>query len=89
MLTVAEAVVAATAVVGNYCTDPPPDVRAAAISKLASHYRDYPDDGITNTQFSDQSAAWKPSSRAMLDSGASALLAPWRRPRARLIEASK
>ena len=38
----------------------------------------------------DQSlASWKPSSRAMLDSGASQILAPWRRPRARLIEATE
>ena len=87
-LTHAEAEAAAEAMVDDFCTDPPAEVRTAAIAKLISHLRNYPDDGVTNTQFSDQSASWKPSSRALLDSGASQLLAPWRRPRARLVEAS-
>ena len=86
-LTASEAMAAAEALVDDFCTNPPAEVRTAAIVKLAAHYRHFPDDGTTNTQHGDQSGSWKPSSRAMLDSGASALLAPWRRPRARLVEA--
>ena len=89
MLTAAEALAAATAVVDDYCTAPPATVRTAAIAKLSAHFRSYPDDGVTNAQHGDQSASWKPSSLAMIDSGAAALLASWRRPRARLIEATE
>ena len=87
-LTHAEAEAAAEALIDNYCTDPPAEVRTAAIAKLAEHLRSYPSDGLTNTQFGDQGASWKTSSPAMFDSGASQILAPWRRPRARLVEAS-
>ena len=62
-LTHAEAEAAAEAMVDDFCTDPPAEVRTAAIAKLADHtFASYPDDGVTNTQFSDQSASWKPSS---------------------------
>ena len=88
-LSAAEAMAAAEALVDDFCTDPPAEIRTAAIAKLAAHLRDYPDDATTSTSFSDQSASWKPSSRAMFDSGASQVLAPWRRPRARLIEATE
>ena len=86
-LTATEAMAAAEALVDDYCVAPPSDVRIAAIARLASHLRVYPDDGTTSTQHGDQSASWKPLATAMIDSGASALLASWRRPRARLIEA--
>ena len=89
MLTATEAMDAAEKLVDDYCVQPPAEIRIAAIAKLAEHLRSYPSDGLTNTQFGDQGASWKPSSRALLDSGASALLASWRRPRARLIEATE
>ena len=88
-LTATEAMAAAEALVDDYCVAPPSDVRIAAIARLASHLRVYPDDGTTSTQHGDQSASWKPLATAMIDSGASALLASWRHPRARLIEATE
>lgn len=88
-LTAAEARAAAEALVDNFCTDPPAHVRTAAVVKLAAHLRSYPDDGITATSFGDQSSSWKPASQVMLDSGASQILAAWRRPRARLVEATE
>ena len=88
-LTAAEALAAAGALVDDFCTDPPAEVRIAAIARLSNWLRSSPDDGTTTTTHGDQSGSWKPSSRAMLDSGASQILAPWRRPRARLIEAAE
>ena len=88
-LTAAEAMAAAEALVDDFCTNPPSEVRTAAIAKLAEHFRGFPSDGTVAGQHGDQSASWKPSSQAMLDSGASELLAPWRRPRARLVEATE
>ena len=88
-LTAAEARAAAEALIDSYCTDPPADVRTAAIAKLAAHLRDYPDDAVVSVSFGDQASSWKPSSRALLDSGASHILAAWRRPRARLIEVTE
>ena len=88
-LTAAESMAAAEALVDDYCVLPPAEIRTAAIAKLSAHLRHYPADGTTNTQHGDQSSSWKPSSRALLDSGASELLAPWRRPRARLVEATE
>ena len=89
MLTATEARDAAEAQVDDYCVGAPAAIRTAAIAQLAEHLRSYPADGISNTQFGDQSASWQPTSRALLDSGASALLSSWRRPRARLIEATE
>ena len=88
-LTAAEALDAAEALVDDYCVLPPAGIRTAAVAQLAEHLRHYPADGTVSTQHGDQSSSWKPSSRALLDSGASELLAPWRRPRARLIEATE
>ena len=88
-LTAAEAEAAAEAMVDDYCTTPPAEVRTAAIARLSEYIRTSPPDGTTATSLGDQSTSWKPSSVAMRDSGASQILAPWRRPRARLIEATE
>ena len=64
-LTATEARDAAEALVDDYCvTGAPAEIRTAAIAKLAEHLRSYPSDGLTNTQYGDQGASWKPSSRS-------------------------
>ena len=89
-VTAAAALAASTAYVDAYCTDPPAEIRTAAIGLFARWIERYPSDGIVSVNHSDQSVSWAPiamGSGVML-SGAAALLAPWRRPRARVIEAA-
>ena len=89
LLTAAEALAAATEAIDSYCTDPPASIRTAAIGQLANHLQRYPSDGIASVSHSDQTVSWQRSEMAsgIMLSGAAALLAPWRRPRGRVIEA--
>ena len=69
---------------------PPAEIRTAAIGLFARWIERYPSDGIVSVNHSDQSVSWAPiamGSGVML-SGAAALLAPFRRPRGRVIEAA-
>ena len=89
-VTASEALAASTAYVDAYCTDPPAEIRTAAIGLFARWIERYPSDGIVSVNHSDQSVSWAPiamGSGVMLW-GAAALLAPWRRPRGRVIEAA-
>ena len=86
-LTAAEALAAATALVDDYCADPPADVRTAAIARLSNWIQRAPSDGIASVTHSDQTAAWKSdmSASGMMLSGAAGMVASWRRPRGRVI----
>ena len=86
-LTSAEALAAAATEVDRYCSDPPADVRLAAIARLANWIERAPSSGIASVTHSDQTAAWKSdiSASGIVVSGAAGLLASWRRPRGRVI----
>ena len=84
-LTDAEWTAAATAAVNRYAPDAPPDVRAAAVEMVTTVL---PEMSAQTASFADQSVTSFPGVDAIRRSGASGLLAPWRRPRARVIEAA-
>ena len=90
MLTHAEAESAATDAVDNYCVNPPDSIRTAAIGRLTNWIERSPSAGESSINHSDQSVSWQKSDMAsgIMLSGSAALLAPWRRPRARLVEAA-
>ena len=89
-LTETEATAAATAAIDSYCVGPPAAIRTAAVARLSHWIARYPADSIASVSHSDQSVSWQKSEMAsgIMLSGAAALLAPWRRPRGRVIEAA-
>ena len=89
-LTETEATAAATAAIDSYCVGSPDAIRTAAIARLTRWIERYPSDGIVSVNHSDQSVSWQKSELAsgIMLSGAAALVAPWRRPRGRVIEAA-
>ena len=86
-LTVEQARAVATAWIGRYAPGAPADVQTGAVELLAQSL--CVDPAVADVSFSDSEVKYHdhgPS--AIRRSGALPLLAPWRRPRARVIEAA-
>ena len=84
-MTEAQAQAAASAIVSNYAPEAPADVRTAAVELMIDSLRDLPYDN--DTQFDDQqTSTHNLGTNLIRRCGASSILAPWRRPRARVIE---
>ncbi len=84
-VTAAQARAAAVAAVDDYAPHAPADVRTAAVEMLIDSYLDPPYEN--DVQFADQQASTHNLGPSHIRrSGASSLLAPWRRPRARALE---
>ena len=84
-MTEAQARTAASAIVSNYAPGAPEDVRTAAVELLIDSLRDLPYDN--ETRFEDQVVSTHNMGANLIRRcGASSILAPWRRPRARVIE---
>ena len=84
-LTRAQAAAAAVTMVDTFAPDAPAEVRSAAASMCEQSILDAPYDN--DTHFSDQqTSTHNLGSNHLKRSGASSILAPWRRPRARVIE---
>ncbi len=76
---------AAVEIVTNYAPGAPADVRTAAVAMLVDSMLDPPYEN--DVQFDDQQVSTHNLGPAHIRrSGAASLLAPWRRPRARVIE---
>ena len=84
-LTDAARTAAATAIVQDFAPSAPADVRAAAVHLVAESIRYDP---LTESvQFADQEVKYTNLGPSIIRRcGASSILAPWRRPRARAIE---
>ena len=81
---------AIAAEVERYAPGAPADLRSAAVELVTAHLESM-DTAIGSTSFGDQSMTTHPPnlvSAVFRQSGATALLASWRRPRARVIEAA-
>ena len=89
-LTAAEALAAATEAVASYAPDAPAAIRTAAIGRLTDWIERFPADGSTAVGYDGQSLSTMQAGTvdALRASGAAELLAPWRRPRGRVIEAA-
>ena len=86
-MTEAQARTAASAIVSNYAPDAPADVQTAAVELLIDSLRDLPYEN--DTHFADQQVSTHNLGANLIQRcGASSILAPWRRPRARVIEAA-
>ena len=86
-LTRAQAAAAAVLMVDHYAPDAPAAVRTAASSMVEQSILDAPYDD--ETRFSDQvTTTHNLGPNIIRRCGASSILAPWRRPRARVIEAA-
>ena len=86
--TAAELLEAATAIVDDYAPSAPAIVKKQAVELLRISLGQHPH--IEKTEFEDQAVTYSPPIAANLirRSGASSILAPWRRPRARALEVS-
>ena len=83
-LTRAQATTAAVAIVDNFAPEAPASVRSAAASMVEQSLLDTPYDGVT--AFDDQRVETHNMGASIVRRcGASSILAPWRRPRARPI----
>ena len=83
----AQARTAASAIVSNYAPEAPADVRTAAVEMVELSMRDTPYDA--DTQYDDQRVSTHNlGANIIRRCGAASILAPWRRPRARVIEAA-
>ncbi len=86
-VTEAQAQAASTAIVNNYAPDAPGDVQTAAIELLVKSIRSDP--LVASVGFADQKVDYAGLGANLIRRcGASSILAPWRRPRARVIEAA-
>ena len=86
-LTRAQAAAAAVLMVDNYCPEAPRDVKTAAASMVEQSILDTPYDD--ETVFADQRTTTHNLGASIIRRcGASSILAQWRRPRARVIEAA-
>lgn len=86
-LTRAQAAAAAVLVVDHYAPGAPADVRAACASMVEQSIIDTPYDN--ETHFADQqTSTHNLGPNIIRRCGAASILAPWRRPRARVIEAA-
>ena len=66
----------------------PADVRTVALARLSTWLQQFPDDGVIQSTLGGQSSTYAPAvTSALRGSGAAEVLAPWRRPRARALEA--
>ena len=84
-MTDAQARTAASTIVSNYAPEAPADVRTAAVDLMVDSIRDLP--YVQSTQFDDQKVdEHNLGPNLIRRCGASSILAPWRRPRARVIE---
>ena len=87
-VTTAQAAAAAAAIIDRWAPDVPADVRTVAVARLSSWLERFPDSGTLQVSLGSQSVSHAPAVTAALrGSGAAELLAPWRRPRARALEA--
>ena len=86
-LTLTQATAAATTIITNYAPGAPADVRTAAVELLTKTIKAGPE--IASAEFADQKVDYHNLGSALIRrSGASSMLAPWRRPRARVIKAA-
>ena len=86
-LTLQKATDAATAIVDHHAPGAPAAVRAAAIALLATSIRTGPE--IAGVHFADQQVDYQNYGPGLIRRcGAASMLAPWRRPRGRVIEAA-
>ncbi len=86
-LTEAQADAAANEIIDNYAPGAPADVRTAAKAMLSATIRNGPE--IAGVQFADQQVDYHNLGPTLIRRcGATSMLAPWRRPRARVIEAA-
>ena len=86
-LTEAQARAAAVELVLNHAPGAPPDVRTAAVELLVKSIRSDP--LVASVEFADQKVDYASLGANLIRRcGASSILAPWRRPRARVIEAA-
>ena len=86
-VTLAQATAAATAIVNHHAPGAPPDVKNAAVELLAASIRTGPE--IASVEFSDQKIDYQNYGPGLIRRcGAASMLAPWRRPRGRVIEAA-
>ena len=84
-LTAQQRLQAAAAMVDNYAPGAPAEVRTAAVEMVAQSIDDVPYDN--ETHFADQQVSTHNLGPAIIRRcGAASILAPWRRPRARVIE---
>ena len=84
-LTEAERQKAATMIVANYAPSAPAEVQRAAVDMVAESLRDPPYEN--EVHFADQQVSTHNLGPSIIRRcGASSILAPWRRPRARIIE---
>ena len=83
----AHAQAAATAIVDNHAPGAPAAVRTAAVELLATTIKAGPE--IAGAAFADQKVDYHNLGPALIRRcGAASMLAPWRRPRGRVIEAA-
>ena len=86
-LTGAERTAAATAIVANFAPGAPGDVRTAAVDLVERSIENDP--LVSGVQFADQQVDYATAGPSIIRRcGAASILAPWRRPRARVIEAA-
>ena len=84
-LTAAQRTAAATAIVADYAPAAPAAVRTAAVDLVESSIKQSP--LVESVQFSDQQTEWANLGPTIIRRcGAASILAPWRRPRARILE---
>ena len=86
-LTLQKATDAATAIVDNHAPGAPAAVRTAAVELLAKTIKAGPE--IAGAAFADQKVDYHNLGPGLIRRcGAASMLAPWRRPRGRVIEAA-